>query len=283
MKASPYAKKVAAQLGVDIARAGAGSGPQGRLVSTDIERAAARGIGAAGPAAAPIDVVPAKVVLGEPVRSTITSMRKAIAKNLQTSKQTVPHWYLKVSIDADPLLRFYKGEKPRYQLTLNDVIVFAVSRVVMEIPEFRQRLEGDELVTLANANIGVAVGTDKGLVVPVICGVDQMTLPQLGLEAKRIVDAARAGKIEGIGKAVFTISNLGMAGVEEFSAIINPPESGILAVGSARETVIVRDGALRPGRTMTMVLSSDHRVVDGMVAARFAARLKEMLENPAAM
>jgi len=124
---------------------------------------------------------------------------------------------------------------------------------------------------------------DEGLVVPVVVGADGMSLQQLAVETQRIVEAARQGKVTAMGQGVFTVSNLGGFGVEEFSAIINPPESAILAVGAIREAVIVKDEALKPGRIMTMTLSADHRLVDGLMAARFLKRLRELLEAPASL
>ena len=149
----------------------------------------------------------------------------------------------------------------------------------VEVP-FMHRLDGDELVEFRQSNIGIAVGIDDGLVVPVIVGAEQMSLQQLSTEARRIVDAARAGKIENMGKGVFTVTNLGMYGIESFTAIINPPESAILAVGAVRETAVISGETVRPGRVMTMTLSCDHRVVDGLTAAKFMERLKEILEQP---
>jgi pyruvate dehydrogenase E2 component (dihydrolipoamide acetyltransferase) len=150
----------------------------------------------------------------------------------------------------------------------------------MEFPAFRSRIENDEIVTLPSANIGIAVGMDDGLVVPVVMNAEQRSLQQIGQETKRIAVNARSGKIEGMGHGVFTITNLGMFGTEEFAGIINPPEAAILAVGALREDVIVSGGTLRAGRVMTMTLSADHRIIDGMLAAKFMARLKEILEYP---
>jgi len=129
--------------------------------------------------------------------------------------------------------------------------------------------------------IGIAVGMEDGLVVPVLQRACCRTLKEIGIETRRLIERARAGKIEGMGTGVFTVSNLGMFGVDEFSAIINPPESAIMAVSGIREAVIVQEGTLRAGRQMTMTLSCDHRVIDGLVAAQFIARLREMLEQPA--
>ncbi len=278
VKASPAARKMANEKGLDLATIGAGSGPDGRILSTDVlnAKSGAANLGVAKPAAR-------SAASGDVIRKPMSKMRRAIANNLQTSKQTVPHFYIKGILDAAPLMSFYKAKKPATGCTLNDVVILAVGKVVGEFPAFRSRIEGNEIVELPGANIGVAVSVDDGLVVPVIMGVDRMDLATLAKESKRIVEAGRSGKLENVGKGVFTISNMGMLGVDEFSAIINPPESGILAVGAAKENVIVKDGALKAGRTMNITLSVDHRVVDGALAAQFLKRLKELLENPDAL
>jgi len=273
VKASPAARKIAKERGVDLSTVATGSGPGGRILSTDVPAAGAAGAYRPAPAAMP-------VVSGEGVRKRMSNMRKAIARNLLASKQNIPHFYIKSTIDADPLYRFYKAEKAKYPCSVNDVVVLACAKAIQEFPAFRSQMDNDAIVEFANSNIGVAVGMDEGLVVPVLLGAEQMNLEQISAETKRIANAARGGKIEGMGKGVFTITNLGMFGVEEFSAIINPPEAAILAVGAIREQVIVSNGAMRPGRVMTMTLSADHRIVDGMLAAKFMARLKEMLESP---
>lgn len=276
VKASPAARKAAEARGVEVTAAAPGSGPGGRVLSTDVTALtpAAPPVPAAAPAA------PVAPTTGG-ARQKLSKMRRAIATNLQLSKQTVPHFYMKLTCNAEPLQQFYQTEKAKYPCSLNDVIVKACGRLLAEMPAFRSRIEGDEIVTLPDTNIGLAVGVEDGLVVPVVTGVDRMPLQQLAAETKRIVTAARGGKISGIGQGVFTISNLGMFGIEEFSAIINPPEAAILAVGAVREEVIVSGGTLRAGRVMTCTLSVDHRVVDGVQAAKFMNRLKEVLEYPA--
>jgi pyruvate dehydrogenase E2 component (dihydrolipoamide acetyltransferase) len=207
-------------------------------------------------------------------------MRKAIARSMLAAKQGIPHFYMKLTIDAGPLHGFYRVEKQKYSCTINDIITLACARVIREFPAFRSRFEQDEIVEFPAASIGVAVGMDEGLVVPVLVGAEQMSLMQVALETQRIIEAARQGKVTAMGQGVFTISNLGGFGVEEFTAIINPPESAVLAVGAIREAVIVKEAGLRPGRVMTMTLSADHRVVDGLMAAKFLGRLKELLEAP---
>jgi pyruvate dehydrogenase E2 component (dihydrolipoamide acetyltransferase) len=264
MKASPAARKMAQDLRVDLVSVGQGGGPEGRILTTDVARAAAET--AAAPKGAP--------------RRALTGMRKAIARTMQASKQAIPHFYVKLTIDAGPLHSFYRAEKQKYPCTINDILTLACARVIREFPAFRSRLENEEVVEFPAASIGVAVGMDEGLVVPVVVGAEGMSLPELALETQRIVEAARNGKVVAMGQGVFTITNLGGFGVEEFSAIINPPEAAILAVGAMRESVIVKDGGIRPAWIITMTLSADHRLIDGLMAARFLKRLKEVLEAP---
>jgi pyruvate dehydrogenase E2 component (dihydrolipoamide acetyltransferase) len=264
-KSSPAARKIAAERGIDLTRLSAGSGPGGRIISTDV----------------PLKTPAAKPAAADGIaRKRMSQMRKAIGKNLLLSKQTIPHFYVRLTIDADPLFAFYQGEKAKYPVSLNDVVVMACAKTIMEFPAFRSRLENDEIVEFPSANIGVAVAVDEGLLVPVIMAAERLSLRQIAGESKRIAAAAKSGRIEGMGSGVFTITNMGMFGVEEFGAIINPPEAAILAVGTAREAVVVKDGAMRPGRVMTMTLSADHRLIDGATAAKFLARLKLILESP---
>ncbi len=274
VKASPAARKIAGERGIDLKSVGNGSGPGGRILSGDVPSSAV------AVAAAPAPVAAAVADSAGVVRRKMSTMRRAIAKNLSISKQTIPHFYLKGTINADALYSFYQTEKAKYQCSLNDVVVMACARAIREMPPFRSRVEGDEVIELPSVNIGIAVGLDEGLVVPVLVDADKLTLKQIGESAKRIAVAAKAGKIEGMNKGVFTITNMGMFGVEEFSAIINPPESAILAVGAVREEVIVSGGTLRAGRVMTMTISVDHRIIDGTMAAKFMKRMREILEYP---
>ncbi len=261
VRASPSARKAARDYGIDLATLGTGSGPKGRILPSDVVRAAGATL--------------------KSVQRRMTPMRKAIARSVSLSKQKIPHFYMRLTIDAGPLLAFYQEQKNTSACTLNDIIALACGRVLRDFPSFRSRIDQDEVVEMPSANLGIAVGTEEGLVVPVITGADRLTLGQLAAESRRIIEMARRGKVEGMGKGVLTITNLGMFGVEEFCAIINPPESAILAVGAVREDVIVQDGAIRAGRLMTMTLSCDHRLVDGLLAAEFLGRLKKALEDPA--
>ena len=167
------------------------------------------------------------------------------------------------------------------QCPITDFVVAACARAVREVEPFRGQFQADETIkVLPDCNIGLAVGTDEGLTVPVVLHADRLTLDALAAEIRNIVEGARRGKMANVGQGVFTITNLGMFGVESFQAIINPPESAILAVGALREDVKVENGAIKPTRLMALTLSVDHRVIDGVVAARFLARVRELLEAP---
>jgi pyruvate dehydrogenase E2 component (dihydrolipoamide acetyltransferase) len=268
VKASPAARRLAAERGIDLAALGAGSGPGGRIVSSDVPTEAPRR--------------PAAAAMGEATRHEMTSMRRAIGRGLLWSKQNIPHFYMKATIDAEPLWAAYQQVKAagEFKCTVNDFVVAACAKALQEFPPFRMKLEEDALVETAESNIGIAVGTEDGLLVPVLAGAERLSFREIAAESRRVVGNARSGKLEGVGLGVFTVTNLGMFGVEEFSAIINPPEAAILAVGAVREGVVVRNGAIRPQRVMTMTLSADHRIVDGLVGAQFCARLKELLEAP---
>jgi pyruvate dehydrogenase E2 component (dihydrolipoamide acetyltransferase) len=275
VKASPAARKIADERGVDLTTVALGSGPRGRILSTDVPAA-----GTAKPAVK----AEAPVSQGElppgVVRKRMSGMRKAIARNLTLSKTTIPHWYVTSRINAGAMMVFYKSQKAKTGCSVNDVIVMACAKAIMEFPAMHSRVDGETVIEFPGANIGIAVGMDDGLVVPVLLNAQDLTLAQLGVESKRLANQARAGKIENMGQGIFTISNLGMFGVDDFVAIINPPEASILAVSAVREDVIVKDGAIKAGQTMNLTLSADHRLIDGTLGAQFMARLKVLLEDP---
>ena len=281
MKASPAARKIAGERGIDLASIGTGSGPSGRITSRDLPAQAAQvtpapvtGVTSSVSSAAP-------AVAGQASRRRLTPMRKAVARNLLASKQNIPHFYMQMTVNAQPMAELQKSEKSKYQCSLNDFVTKACAKAVREFPAFRSRIENDEMVEFNDVNIGIAVGMDEGLVVPVILRADTLSIKDLASETRRLAQSAKTGKIENMGKGVFTITNLGMFGIEQFTAIVNPPEAAILAVGAMRETVVVQDGAMWAGKVMTVTLSADHRVVDGLPAAKFMARLRELLETPA--
>lgn len=275
VKASPAARKIAGERGVDLATVARGSGPGGRILSTDIPAA-----GAGRPDSGAGAPVPQGDLPGGVVRKRMSGMRKAIARNLTLSKTTIPHWYISSRINAGPMMALYKSQKVKVGCSVNDVIVMACAKAIMEFPPMHSRVDGESVIEFPGANIGIAVGMDDGLVVPVVMNAEQLTLAQVAAETKRLANQARAGKIENMGQGIFTISNLGMFGVDEFVAIVNPPEAAILAVGAVREDVIVKDGAIKAGQTLSLTLSADHRLIDGTLGAQFMARLKALLENP---
>ncbi|MCI0498109.1 MAG: 2-oxo acid dehydrogenase subunit E2 [Planctomycetales bacterium] len=260
VKASPAARKAAADKGIELAAIGAGSGPGGRILSADVQNA---------------EGMPS----GTQVHA-VSKMRRAIANNLLYSKQNIPHFYAKVTIDAGALFAVYRQTKEQFKCSVNDFVTRACAKAIRRYPAFRSQYQNAQMVENPAVNIGIAVGTENGLTVPVVLNADRMSLEQLAARSRQVVEAARSGKLEGIGQGVFTITNLGMFGVEEFSAIINPPESAILAVGAVREGAAVENGVLRATRLMTVTLSVDHRVIDGVMAAQFLQTLKELLEKP---
>ncbi len=304
-KISPAARVIAAQQNLDpaaLAAVGNGSGPGGRILSSDVAGLASRlttqatsqtrphpNVSAASTPTLPegegTKAKPPSAITSTPwvdgiTRRPMSKMRRAIGLNLQQSKQTVPHFYVRQTIDAQPLISYQKAMKQLAGCSINDCILYLLARTMKSFPAFRSRLEGDTIVEYAAVNLGVAVGIDDGLVVPVLMNADTRSLADLSAETKRIIESARKGKLENLGKTSFTVSNLGMFGIEEFAAIINPPEAGILAVSAAREGVLVKGGALRAGQVMTLTISADHRIVDGMLAAQFMAAFKLNLENP---
>jgi len=207
-------------------------------------------------------------------------MRQAIARNLLWSKQNIPHFYAKRVVEAQALFATCSKTKERFKCTINDFVVAACARAIREFPGFRSQFADGAIVELPSVNIGIAVGTDEGLTVPVVLNADRMDLQTLSQKSRQVVENARAGRLEGVGQGVFTITNMGMLGIEEFLAIINPPESAILAVGAIQETIKVQGGSILPTRIMTLCLSVDHRVIDGIMSAQFLNRVKELLENP---
>ena len=204
-------------------------------------------------------------------------MRRTIAGRLVHSKQSIPHFYVRVVASVERLWKLHATDSD-VKCTLNDWILLACGRALSESPILRSQLIGDEIVESEHCNIGVAVAVEDGLLVPVIKDVDKLSLAQLAIESKRVIGDAREASSRNAGQGVFTISNLGMHGVDEFAAIINPPEAAILAVGAAREQVVVENGCMRAGRTMALTLSADHRLVDGAAAATFLAKLRFLLE-----
>lgn len=258
--ASPAARNLAAERGIELESLARGSGPGGRILTSDVEEA--------------------PQTAGEPVRRPMSRMRKAIARSMTASKTTIPHFSVRSPIDAEPLLAFLKEKKSDHPCTVNDIILLACGKTVREFPAFRSRLDAGDVTEFPDVDIGIAVGTDDGLLVPTMTGVDRMTLAEVAAESARIIDRARQRKMEIRGQRTFSVTNLGMFGVDEFSAIIFPPDVAVLAVGAIRDEAVVDGGILRPGKRMTITLTCDHRIIDGVLAAKFLASLKGILEAP---
>jgi pyruvate dehydrogenase E2 component (dihydrolipoamide acetyltransferase) len=280
LKASPLAKKIAAEKGVDI-RQVQGSGEGGRIVKKDIETfvpAAPKAV--AAPAAASSPAVGQESFREEKV----SQMRKTIAKRLAESKFGAPHFYLTMEINMDKAIEARKSmnEFSPVKISFNDMVIKAAAAALRQHPKVNSSWLGDKIRYNDHVHIGMAVAVEEGLLVPVIRFADHLSLSQISNQAKTLGGKAKNKELqpkdwEG---NTFTISNLGMFGIEEFTAIINPPDACILAVGGIKETVIVKDGQMKIGNIMKVTLSCDHRVVDGAVGSAFLQTLKGLLEDP---
>ena len=289
VKASPLARKVAAQSGVDL-RLLQGTGPGGRIVRRDVESAAASPRpAAAAPAASaaqarPVFVIPQRTG-AEFEDRPLSSMRAIIAKLMPLSKGPVPHFYVtsEVSMDRAWALRAeLNALEGQPKVSVTDMIVKACASALLKNPGVNAQLQGQSIRVFHRAHIGLAIALDEGLITAVLRDCDAKPLGQIAVEARDVAERARGGKLRAqeLSGATFSISNLGMYDVEEFSAIINPPEGAILAVGSVLEKPVVEGGQLRVGRRMKMTISCDHRVMDGAMGARFLQDVKRLLEEP---
>ena len=285
--ASPLARRIASMRQIDLATV-PGSGPNGRIVKVDVEKAAAR---APAPAVA---VAPTAVAAatpspgsGERAAGSIvphTAMRRAIAQRLTQSKQSIPHFYLTIDCDVGALvaLRGALEAQAGFKPSINDFLVRAVALALKEVPGINASWGEDAVQRHAVVDVSVAVATPGGLVTPIVRDADAKSLRTISAEIRSLAERARAGplKVHEIQGGSFTISNLGMAGIREFSAIVNPPQSCILAVGATEQRAVVRDGALAIATLMTCTLSADHRLVDGVLGAEFLAALRRFVEAP---
>jgi len=281
--ASPLVRKRALEAGIDLAQI-QGTGPDGRIVRKDFDAFMASGLRpAATSAAAPAPVMGAAGYVEVPH----SSMRRAIARRLTESKSTVPHFYLKADCMVDRLLdaRAQLNEGLGVKTSVNDWVVKAVGHALMAVPGANVIWTDTAMRQFDHADISVAVATEGGLYTPVVRGVDQLSIPQINVMIRELADKARSGTIkqDEIEGGSFAVTNLGMFGTEEFSAILNPPQSGILAVGAAREKAIVVNGELEIAQVMTVTLSADHRAVDGALAAEWMLAFKKAIENPVSL
>ena len=297
--ASPLARRVAQQQGIDLTRV-AGSGPNGRIVRADVEKAAAGGTAKAPAAAAQrpatLPGAPTFNAFGEPEFEIIphTTVRKTIARRLQESKQFVPHFYLTVDCELDKLLALREqanagspkeGAPGAYKLSVNDFMIKAYALALKQVPKANASWSDEGIKQYKTADISVAVSIPNGLVTPIIRQAEFKTLTQISAEMKELAGRAKANKLkpEDYTGGSGSLSNLGMFGVKSFSAIINPPQATILAVGAGEQRAVVKNGQLAVATVMSATLAVDHRAVDGALGAELLAAFKRLVESPAAM
>jgi|YNPBryBLVA2012_1023415.scaffolds.fasta_scaffold01716_4 pyruvate dehydrogenase E2 component (dihydrolipoamide acetyltransferase) len=273
VKASPLARKLAAQRGVDLTSL-RGSGPGGRIVAADVPL-----VGAESPAAGRAS--------RSPESKPLSGIRKTIAARLAHSKQTIPHFYLQTAINMQRIVPVREHLNAKLaakgvKVTFNDLIVKAAALALERYPGMNALLEDDVLTTHYDVHIGIAVSLEEGLVVPVIRHANRKDVVAIARESRALIEKAHAGRLtpDDMAGGTFTISNLGMFAIESFQAIINPPQVGILAIGTVTETVVSVGGAMDSVPVMKVNLSADHRAVDGAYGAKFLMEFKDLLENP---
>jgi pyruvate dehydrogenase E2 component (dihydrolipoamide acetyltransferase) len=283
VKASPLARKIAAQSGVDL-KLIQGSGPGGRIVRRDVEAAqAAPAAAAAGPALRP--VAPPTVTGPEFEDVPLTSMRAAIAKRMPLSKAPVPHFYVTSEVAMDrawALREELNALEGQPKISVNDLIIRACALTLLHHPGVNASFQGESIRVFHRVHMGIAVALEEGLITPVLRDAHAKSLAQIAVEARDLAERARQRKLrtQELSGATFSVSNLGMFDVRDFSAIINPPEGAILAVGAVRKVPVVTEDGLGVGRRMAMTISCDHRVMDGAMGARFLQDVKKLLEEP---
>ncbi|MFN1836108.1 pyruvate dehydrogenase complex dihydrolipoamide acetyltransferase [Balneola sp. MJW-20] len=285
IKASPLARKIAEDKGIDLSSIN-GSGPEGRIIKKDVENYQP---GAATPSVAAETPVASKTNFStiESKEVKISQMRKTIARRLSESKFSNPHFYETIDIDMKAAIaaRSSLNEANDVKISFNDIVVKACAIALTRHQAVNSSWLGDIIKEHGDVHVAVAVAIDEGLMTPVIRHADQKGLAQISAETRELAGLARDRKLqpEQMEGSTFTISNLGMFGIEEFTAIINPPNACILAVGAIRDVPVVENGEVVPGKRMKVTLSSDHRVVDGAKAAEFLNTVKQLLENPLGM
>ena len=288
--ASPLARRMAIHAGLDLA-AIRGSGPQGRIVKADIDQALAHPAAALpGASAAPVFAKAQMLALaGSPpyTEKPHSAMRRVIARRLAESKQTVPHFYMSLDCAIDDLLKIRAtlNAKSESKISINDFVIRAAALALRQVPAANASWTDDAILLWQRVDVAVAVALDDGLITPIVKGADQKGLAQIAAETKDLAERARTGKLklEEFQVGTFSVSNLGMYGIREFAAVINPPQGCILAVGAGEPRPVVRDGQLAVATVMTCTLSCDHRVVDGAVGAQLLAAFKKLIEDPLTM
>lgn len=285
---SPIVRKLARENGIELANV-VGTGPLGRVVRRDLESVAQRGDSATTAAASYSTSSELATQEHSSVYATIphTRMRQAIARRLTESKSTVPHFYVTADCKVDVLLELRKSinETSPVKISVNDFVVKAVASALMDVPDANVVWNPEAMHKFESADISIAVTTEGGLFTPVIRGVEKRSLSNVSMEISELAARARAGKLrqDELEGGSFAVSNLGMFGTKEFSAILNPPQSGILAVGAASQRAIVEEGHIVIANVMTVTLSADHRAVDGALAAQWMSAFVARIENPLSM
>ncbi len=282
VKASPVARRIAAEFGVDLASV-KGSGPDGRVTETDVRAAAKSKIGARQPSAPAIKA-------GESARIQLSGMRKIIAQRLVESLGPIPHFYLNIEIDAGPLMEAREELKSAGEgadaakITVNDFVLKAVVQAAVKVPRVNTSFDGDAIVQYADIDLGVAVAIEDGLLTPVIRAAQNKSLREISEQVKDLAHRARNKRMkpEEFQGGTFTVSNLGGMGIDSFSAVINPPQGFILAIGRITKVPVLDDcDQIVVGHRMSITMSCDHRVIDGALGAEYLKELRHLLENPA--
>ncbi len=295
VRVSPAARKLAQKLGVDY-RTLKGSGPSGRIVEADVRRAAASAatpvaVATPAPSLTPSLSLPVTLSPEAGERVELKGVRKVVAERMALSFSTAPHFYLTVEVDATALKAFHKQVAPLFQkkhgveATITDLLIRAVAMALHEHPEANSSWVNGGIQRNSTVNLGVAAAVNDGLIVPVIAGADQLSLGQIARKRRELVEKARSGRLTlpELESGTFTLSNLGMFGIDQFQAIVNPPQAAILAVGRIKDRVVPVEGQPVVKPTMFMTLSVDHRVLDGAEGAKFLARVVELIEQPMEM
>ncbi|MBC2773728.1 pyruvate dehydrogenase complex dihydrolipoamide acetyltransferase [Rhizobium sp. AQ_MP] len=307
--ASPLARRLAKEAGLDL-KAVSGSGPKGRVVKSDVEKAVSTGgaKAAPAPAAAAASAAPAPALAKGPSDESVLKnfaegsyelvphdgMRKTIAKRLQESKQTIPHFYVSVDCELDALLALRaqlnaaapeKDGKPAYKLSVNDMVIKALALALRDVPDANVSWTDTNMVKHKHADVGVAVSIPGGLITPIIRKAEEKSLSTISNEMKDLGKRAKDRKLkpEEYQGGTTAVSNMGMMGVKSFSAVVNPPHATILAVGAGEERVVVKNGEMKIANVMTVTLSTDHRCVDGALGAELLGAFKRYIENPMGM
>jgi len=284
VRASPMARHIAAEHGLDLSRI-SGSGPQGRVIRADVEAALSAPSAQPPQPAAAAPAPPAAG--GDDERVALSQMRRTIARRMAESTRTVPHFFLTTTVDATEMASLRKQINEQMaddgiKITFNDMVVKGVALAIRKVPEVNVSFAEDSVLKHKRVHIGVAVATERGLIVPVVRDVDQKSIGQVARETRDLAERANSGRLQppDYTGGTFTVSNLGMFGVEQFNAVINPPEAAILAVGAITREPTERDGQIVVRDHMKLTLSVDHRALDGAIGARYLQALKAILEKP---